>query len=503
MLASPTPTNADAILKYKPQGDVLRALHNSDEFVRAIIGPLGSGKTQGCICEIFSRCHEQAPDRNNRRRSRWAVVRNTYVDLQSTTIKDFREVIDPLNLGQFKGGNSPEYILNYRRRDGTEVHAEIAFLAFDREDDVRKIRGLQLTGVWCNELKELNKAVVDMLLGRLGRYPAKADVPNYWTGCVGDSNAPDGDHWLGKMAIEARKGNKVPEWDIFIQPGAVTRINGQWVLNPKAENLINLQDDYYRRQIANKKEDWIRANLGNEFIVVIDGRAVHPDFSQTLHVAGMELEPTPGLPLTLGIDFGRTPACAIMQKQLSGRWLVLDEVITENMGAKRFGQVLRSVLNEKYASFKVNAYGDPAGSAMAQTDDETPFMMLELAEIYAYPAPSNDFDIRTECLDTQLTQLIEGEPALLIDPSCTTLIRGLAGKYQFRRLKVSGDERYEDKPLKNAESHICEAVHYGLYGAGEGDSLFDGSGWREETQEIESSTDFEGWHPENTGIQGY
>lgn len=494
--------NPDAVLRYQPQGPTLREFHNVEAFMRAIIGPLGSGKTQACICEVFSRCHEMKPNAQGIRRSRWAVVRNTYVDLMSTTIKDWREVIDPLGLGKYVGGNQPHYILNYRRTDGTEVKAEIEFLAFDREDDVRKIRGLQLTGAWLNELKELNKAVVDMLLARIGRFPARASVDGYWFGAVGDSNAPAADHWLGVMALAELRGAGVDEWKVLVQPGAVQKIDGTWRLNQQAENLRNLDPRYYARQMANKKEDWIRANLANEFIVVIDGRPVHPDFSQTIHVAGGALDPTPGRPLTVGIDFGRTPAACIMQEQYDGRWLVLDEVCTQNMGARRFGAVLAKFLNEKYPNFDINAWGDPAGSDMAQTDDETPFMMLEESDIYAFPAPSNDLELRFDALDKLLTKLIEGMPAILIAAHCRSLITGLAGGYQFRRLKVSGDERFEDKPLKNAVSHICEACHYGLYGAGEGESQFNATGWGSEAAEVERDTDFDGWHPSYTGLQG-
>jgi hypothetical protein len=78
------------------------------------------------------------------------------------------------------------------------------------------------------------------------------------------------------------------------------------------------------------------------------------------------------------------------------------------------------------------------------------------------------FEERTTALDVLLTKLVGGEPAILVHPRCRVLIRGLAGEYQFRRLQVAGDDRYHDKPHKNAVSHVCEALHYGLLGAGEG-----------------------------------
>ena len=49
---------------------------------------------------------------------------------------------------------------------------DVLFLALDREEDVRKLLSLELTGAWINEAREIPKAIVDTLTGRVGRYPA-------------------------------------------------------------------------------------------------------------------------------------------------------------------------------------------------------------------------------------------------------------------------------------------------------------------------------------------
>jgi len=194
---------------------------------------------------------------------------------------------------------------------------------------------------------------------------------------------------------------------------------------------------------------------------------VHPDFVETTHV--QEIEINPSLPLTIGIDFGRTPAAAICQRQEDGRWFVLEEIVTQNMGALEFGRVLKKHLNqEDYRDLPYEAIGDPAGNAMAQTDDKTPFMMLQQSGIKAVPAPTNDFEERTTSLDQLLSRLVEGLPAIVVHSRCKTLVRGLAGEYHFRRIRVVGEERFHDKPDKGPTSHVCEALHYGLLGAGEG-----------------------------------
>ena len=465
-MGAPAP---DVHFKYKPQGRVLKEFHRqSGTFVRVLIGPLGSGKTQACISEMLRQIDTQVPDSQHVRRSRWAAVRNTYPDLVNTTIKDFKEIVEPMGIGTFVNTSPTRWNCKYKRPDGTTVEAEVLFLAFDIPQDEKKARGLQLSGVWLNEMKELNRNNVDMLMGRVGRYPSRAKVRNAKSCIIGDTNAPDRDHWLAKLCKE----DKPEGWWFGIQPPGVVRHGGDWVTNPQAENVNNLPPNYYQRLIAGRKDSWVRKNLANEFVYHTDGRPVHPDFNEAIHVSQYDLLPTNGIMIHVGIDFGRTPAAAIMQRQLNGQWYVLDELTTDNSSALAFGKALRTFLNARYAGFTIEATGDPAGDDMAQTRDETPIEMINLAGVDCYPANTNDFETRITTLDKQLTAIIQGQPQFLVSPRCRTLIKGLSGGYQYRRLQKAGDDSFHNKPDKGPTSHICEAVHYGLMGAGEGEALF-------------------------------
>ena len=64
--------------------------------------------------------------------------------------------------------------------------------------------------------------------------------------------------------------------------------------------------------------------------------------------------------------------------------------------------------------------------------------------------------------------MVEGRPGFLISPECPTLIKGFMNGYQYRRMKVSGEARHEDKPDKNKYSHVHDALQYLMLGAGEG-----------------------------------
>jgi hypothetical protein len=471
----------DVKLSYRAQGHILGQFHREDKFVRGIIGPLGSGKTFGAINEMLRQAHDQTPNRKGIRKSRWCIARNSFPDLNSATIPDVREIVDQINPDGWNMTAPITWSHKYTRHgDGTSVEVQLMFRSFDGPQDVKKARGMQLTGVWVDELAEFDKSNFDMLVGRVKRYPSRADCPNAKFHILFTSNACAKDHWLADLALV----HCPPNWFIGIQPGGVLRQGNSWVENPRAENIKNLPPSYYLDQLGGKKESWIRQNLANEFVVHSDGRPVHPDFNEQLHVS--PCSPTPGRPLHIGMDFGRTPAAVIMQQQVDGSWLVTSELVTQNMGADRFGQLLKQHLNEHYAHYDIaEATGDPAGSQMTQARDETPFDMIRVSGIDATPAHTNDPEVRYSTLDNLLRQLIGGRPAVIIDPSCQVLIRGLGGEFQFRRLQVTGKELYTDKPDKGPTSHVCEALHYGLMGAGEGEALFD-TAWTSEYNDVES-----------------
>ena len=75
--------------------------HNDDTFVRALMGPIGSGKSVACIIEMWLKAMNQEPDEFGHRKSRWLVARNTYRELLDTTMQTFFDWF-PQNLGILK-----------------------------------------------------------------------------------------------------------------------------------------------------------------------------------------------------------------------------------------------------------------------------------------------------------------------------------------------------------------------------------------------------------------
>lgn len=448
--------------EYAPQGPTLEQYLLSREQRTFICGPLGSSKTNASCWKSFRVMIDQAPNSAGVRKSRVAAIRNTYPDLLGTTAKDWLDMFE--GLGKFiKGGlEPPTHHLSFGLDDGTRVEAEMIFLALDREEHVRKLRGLQLTAAWLNEVKELPFAVVQMLDLRVGRYPQ--DVEPTWYGIFGDTNAPDTDHWYYRLAEEERPDG----WVFLRQPGGLIRDNkdSPWRENPDAENVHNLPKGYYLKGAQGKKEDWVLVNLANEYGFVKDGKPVYPDYRDSVHCKPFEL--TPGIGLDIGLDFGLTPAATIGQRQANGQWRIRRELVTEDTGVIRFASELKRFLDVHFPSWPIASItGDPAGDQRqgGDADERTVFQLLAANGIEAKPAPTNDFNLRAEGFATPMRRMIDGEPGFLIHPDCKITRKGLQGAYCFKRIKVSGDERFRDVPDKNAYSHPCEAGQYMILGA--------------------------------------
>jgi hypothetical protein len=394
------------------------------------------------------------------------VIRNTYRELADTTARTWDEWFG-------SAGKWDHQDMIWVARSKTQ-ETEILFRALDRPDDVKKLLSLELTGAWVNEAREIPKSIIDALGDRVGRFPSQRDGGCTWRGIIMDTNAPDDDHWWFRLAEEERPA----EYDFFRQPGGLIERDGKFIPNPEAENLNNLEKDYYPIRMSGKSADHIRVYYCAQYGFTQDGKPVIPEYVDDLHCAKDPIPAVPGIPIRVGIDWGLTPAAIFGQRLSSGRWIALHEVVTENTGAQRFGQLVTAHINEHFPGHMFEIFhGDPAGMSGAQTDERTVFevfneaMRVAGSPMRADPAPSNDPVLRHGGLGACLSRIVDGKPGLLVSPTCRVLRKGLAGGYCYRRVQVSGEERYTDKPDKNKYSHPVEALEYMLIGAGEGQAL--------------------------------
>lgn len=446
--------------------------HKCDDFVRALIGPIGSGKSVACCVEIMKRAAEQEvfyDDEkfpNGIRKSRWAIIRNTYRELIDTTMQTWFDWF-PKEIGLYRAMDM-KWTLSRKLPDGTTIYLEVLFRALDRPDDIKKLLSLELTGGWINESREIPKQVLDMLQGRVGRYPSKRDGGPSWYGIIMDTNPPDSDHWQYTLFEESD-----PEgFSLFHQPSAKSE---------EAENLENLPVKYYDNMIHGKDQEWINVYVHGKYGFITDGKPVWPEYKDDIHHTMDDLPLTKDDKIYVGIDFGLTPAAVFGQKTVSGQFQIIDELVTEDMGAVNFGKLLHEMMNGgKYRNRKFEIYADPAGEQRAQTDETTPFQILWNQGIEAWPTYTNDWTIRREAVADYMQRLdFAGQPAFIIGPKAIMCRKACSGGYKYKRMQVSGQQRFQDKPDKGRYSHIGDAIQYLFLGAVGGDRVIGGYGKQE------------------------
>ncbi len=470
--------------RYLPDGVALERFLLSRARVNVLQGPWGAGKSTACCYKLAMNALNQPPGPDGVRRRRSYVIRNTFDQLRRTTLKTWERVFDERLFGPIRR-TAP---FEHRIRLG-DLDWEVTFLALEDAGDRRKLLSAEISDAWFNEMREIERGLIDDADGRIGRFPSIADGGCAHPMLIGDTNAPPEDHWIAVMSGQAPMPENADDderahlarpqgWRFFIQPAAMVEVrNGQgevasYAPNPRAENVRWLPAGYYDKLVLGKPPSWVRVNVLNRPGRLQHGKPVWPEYREDLHAALTRLEPAPGHPILVGVDFGRTPAAVIGQRVFD-RWLILAELVAEDMGARAFARLLKRTLAKAFPGFAVQLWGDPAGEHLAEADDISPFLMFRAEGLRIFPAPTNDPSVRIGAVKEALCQLVDGQLRFRISPACPVLRAALAGGYRYRRLQVVG-ERYDAAPEKDRFSHVADALQYLMLGAGEGRALLSG-----------------------------
>lgn len=417
-----------------------------ESFVRIILGPVGSGKSTGCLMELVRRAAQQAPGPDGIRRTRFAIVRQTLQQIKQTVLKEFYTWVEPVT--SFKVSENTIYL------SFDDVRSEIHLIPLDDENDQRRLLSMQLTGAWVNEFPEIDPAIIPSLAGRLGRYPSQAQGGPTWHGLVMDGNFPN----EGGLWHDLLENTLPPDYRLFKQPGGRT---------PEAENIENLPGgyEYYNRLARGQSPEWVKRYVDAEYGNDPSGMAVFRDsYTRSFH-SFEALDPIPGRPLIVGQDFGRDPWSVICQLDHRGRFLVLEEVAAENIGLEQ--HLLLSLrprlMDHRYLNMPVVVIGDPAGLAKSTMYEETSFDMLRREGFMAFPAPTNNLDPRLRAVEAYLLQQTGGHPMFMIDRSrCPVTAQALNGAYRFSKMKTG---QTKPTPDKNPASHPMDALQYAALAA--------------------------------------
>lgn len=430
----------------------IKTFMDSDQRVRVVRGPVGSGKSSGMVMELLRRASQQAPDpKDGKRRTRGVIVRNTMPQLKSTSLKTVLELLRPIV--RWEAQNHTIWI------EQNDIITEWICMPLDTPDNVQRLLSLDLTFAWLSEFRELPPRILQDVLSRCGRFPSMMHGGPTWHGVIAETNSFDEDSEWNKILEEKElDGKPLPKsWGYFVQPGA--REAG-------AENKENLVPGYYEDLIENNSPTWVEQYVDNLIAPSLAGEAVYrAAFKSKFHMAEQRIMPIPSTMIVCGIDFGRHPAAVLTQMDMRGRLVALDEAVGDNMGVEQFiNTVLRPILaRPEYSRLPIGVVGDPSGVAKGQIGEESVFAALKRMGFSAQPAMTNLIDPRLRAVEKWLLQQRDGGPALLISPTCETLRKAMQSKYRYARKKADG-ELHPIPEKTHPWSDISDAFQYAVLG---------------------------------------
>ena len=437
-----------------------------------IRGPVGSGKSSGCIMHCFLNALNQKPASDGVRRTRFGILRASYPALKSTVIKSWKDWFKDLLTITY---DTPiRGHLEMKHPDGrTKVEMDLVFIALDREEDVNKLQSLELTGAHCNEAHELPPGVVQMLKSRVNRYPAKRDGGVTRNFIIFDYNSVHTQHWLYTLAEETRP----PKHSFYVQPPAllsapkgstaiVDAEGNYYMINPNAENIENLEDDYYPDMVLGADADWVNVFVMNNYGDVRSGRPVYKDYVDSIHLSPTLIKPLLGIPLIIGMDLGLTPAAAFMQLTPMGKLITLDELVSEDCSIQEFcSDYLWPKIRNQYAKYSFHVVIDPSGVKRSETDKTSARKIIHAAGLPYRLARTNEPLARREAVISFLRRV----NGFALSPNCIYLRKGFISEYKYeKRLLSNVESPFKEKPEKNIYSHIHEAEQYGALEVSEG-----------------------------------
>lgn len=477
---------------------------DSDALENCIVGPRGEGKSDAGIMAMSA--HASHQDKRYRPIP-WAVVRDTWTNIERTTLQSF---ISPPNPDSF-----PAYIRRFLqvREGGREVlfpgFWKVYFFGVDSQSDLNRFQSLQLGGVWLEEPAAAAQEEIGSGIGEdvwaLGisslRHPLMTKTAyNYLRDYIQPKwpNVPPDeldygmrlgifytDH-LGKPRIRNRRAQismNYPEedhwtWQRFHEQGI-----GQLFRIPKGENIH--VDDSYRRNmyeaLKNRPDLLARLVEGKPSQIQI-GEKVTPEYDADFHRSKVVLYPVKDVPVIRCWDGWMNPSCVFCQITPRGQFRVLYTIKGNNIGMKQFimthvkpfissgvdvGQ--KKQVTDKFKDVKIwRDMGDATIANPDQSDSSFSAAQVIANELESKPGEKARFEGGEQNWGTRRSVIkeildrgkIDGEPMFQVSKDDVLMHKALSGKWAYK--KNPDGTVIRDKPIDNDVSHPAAALTHAL-----------------------------------------
>lgn len=435
-----------------------KELLESNERIIAMIGGFGSSKTLGA-CVLGHLLSMSIPGNMG------LVCRRSLPKLHDSTERMFLEVLQRSGVG----------FQTREMRDGWPgrvIYSNGSEVAFRETKDIGRFLGPEYGWFFIDEAQEEPERTFRDLLGRLRLPRARL----YLRGMLA-TNPPSQIHWIAKL---------------FPQPGTnkqTVKVRGKQVsisyrmIRSSTYDNPFLSHEYVATLLQNMTPAEARRVVEGYYGFQQEGKPVYPTFDFMKHVGDPPLR---RMTLYRVWDFGfHCPAVTFSQlfrcTKGTTHWLVLQELIGENIEALQFG---KNVLIETASTFKEHSLhllvdgGDAAG---AQVSDKGPGPIIRLSQP---PTPGTKvtddanqgglnlrfryrkfhnvdpgLDLVRDCLKKKCAC---GFPVLMIHRRCQTLIEALSGGYHYARERPTTTIKpMQEKPVKDGfYDNVADALRY-------------------------------------------
>ena len=424
-------------------------IHHSRVKVKAICGVVGSGKTSVACWEFWLLCYQSSIP------IRGCVIRASYPELHDSTRKTVEDWF-----GGFSSYNESkkDLTLTFPGHDGIVRSHTLSFRACKREAEATKFLSTEFAFIW------LEEAV-----------PAFATSKS---GGVMGQGLPFGLFNVAKLRLRQKGAPRlqivvtfnpppVRHWTYaqFFQatPDELKERNTAFFRQPPGENKQHLPPNYYEDLLADLPPDFARRFVKGEVVTVYEGERVFPECIDSVHIRD-QIDALPGVPLTLGQDYGLTPCTLVTQILPGGQVLVLGELQMFNKGIKSYIEYLGPYLHNEFKDFPVRkVWEDPTGgSQRSQIDENETCSMIMSNAGYPMEPSDNNWMLRREITKQRFEWSPGGRPGILISrQDCPILVEGLLGGYRYPMMS-SGI--HGSSPIKNEFSHLQDALQMVLVG---------------------------------------
>lgn len=304
-------------------------------------------------------------------------------------------------------------------------------------DNAEAHRGIYLDGCVLDEYGDIDPSVFTSVIR-----PALSDREGF---CV-FSGTPKGKNHFYKAIIFAEQS---PDWFALRLKASESKIIPEKELVDARR--IMTADEYDREYECS-------------FEVSV-GKKIYPEFNRSVHVAKESLLPDTPQTIYRGWDnTGLSPAIIVTYLTNTGQWRLIKEFCFYDTGIMDATEAMILWCNQKlpYGCVYVD-YADPAGKNRDSTKmsprDYIMRKSMEMGSEIILRDGIQTWKVRRESVAGRLVKMINGEPAMLIDPGCEITISGFEGAYAYQEIAALPGQ-FVEKAVKNACSHIHDAIQY-------------------------------------------